>query len=118
MEAAVCPTVSPFVYTSLLANAHRTEWLEASDCCYTINAGSSPGLLPDPQLSYVFSVSWRSCSFGYRGPAPPCTPADRVGGTGTTESESESEPGWWLCCSACQLSIARTSSASLPALHS
>ena len=40
----------PFVHTSLLANVHCNEslvWFEASGFCYTINTGSSLGLLSD-----------------------------------------------------------------------
>jgi hypothetical protein len=47
---SVCHSVYPFVYTSLLANIHCNEsmvWFVASGFCYTINTGSSPGLLLD-----------------------------------------------------------------------
>ena len=60
MEAIVChyiyPTIYPFVHTSLLANVHCNQSLlsfEASGFCYSINTGSSPGLLLDTLL---FSV--------------------------------------------------------------
>ena len=45
-----CHTAYPSVHTSLLANAHRNGslvWLEASGFCYTVNTGSSLGLLLD-----------------------------------------------------------------------
>ena len=53
MEAVVCQLCDiayPFVQTVLLANAHCHESLvcfKASGFCYTINTGSSPGLLSD-----------------------------------------------------------------------
>ena len=49
----VCPTVYPFVHTSLLANVHCNEslvWSEASGFCCTSNTGSSLGLLSDVLL--------------------------------------------------------------------
>ena len=46
--------VKPFAQTVLLANVHCSEslvWFEASGFCYTINTGSSLGLLLDTLLS-------------------------------------------------------------------
>jgi hypothetical protein len=45
---SVCPRMC--IHRPLLANVHCSEalaWLEASGFCYTINTGSSPGLLSD-----------------------------------------------------------------------
>jgi hypothetical protein len=45
VEAAVCPTVYPFVHTALLADVHYNEslvWFEASGFCYTLNTGILP----------------------------------------------------------------------------
>ena len=44
----MCPTVGPSVYTSLFVNVYCNEslvWLKASGFCYSINPGSSSGLL-------------------------------------------------------------------------
>jgi hypothetical protein len=53
-SVSVCPTVSPFVHTSLLANVHCNAllvWFETSGFCYSIYTGSSLGLLSDVLFS-------------------------------------------------------------------
>lgn len=45
-----CPTVYPFVYTSLLANVHCKDllaWYEDSSFCYSADTGTSLGPLLD-----------------------------------------------------------------------
>jgi hypothetical protein len=49
-HVTVCPTVYPFVHTSLLANFYCSEslvWLKASGFCYSIHTETSLGLLSD-----------------------------------------------------------------------
>lgn len=46
----VYSTVHPFVHTSLLVNVHCNDmkvWYEPSGFCYSINTGTSLGLLLD-----------------------------------------------------------------------
>jgi hypothetical protein len=69
----------PFVHTSLLANVHCNESLvlfKASGYCYSINTGTSLGLLLD---ILCCPVSWRSGSFGSVGLVLSCTPVSGVG---------------------------------------
>lgn len=49
----VCPTEHPFVHSSSFANLHCNDswvWSEASGFCFTINSGTSLGLLSDTLL--------------------------------------------------------------------
>ena len=65
----MCPTVCPFVQTSLLGNVHCNESLvcsEAPGSWYSINTGTS---LYPCQISSCCPVSWISCSFGSIRPA-------------------------------------------------
>jgi hypothetical protein len=55
----MCHTAYPFANTSLIANIHcnvSLVWSEVSCFCYSINTGSSPGLL---SISPCCPVSWR-----------------------------------------------------------
>jgi hypothetical protein len=56
----LCPTVHPFVHTSLLVNVQCDEslvWFKASGSCYTISTGSSLGFLSDIlSLPYVMEI--------------------------------------------------------------
>jgi hypothetical protein len=73
VETAVYHTVYSFIYTSFLANVHCNEflvWFKASGFCYTINIGSSLGLLLDILLLpcimeilqlWIFSPSSLTC---------------------------------------------------------
>ena len=71
--ATVFHTIYPFAHTALLTNIHCNEsssWLETSDFCYTINTGSSLGLLSDILLlPYVMEILslwfFRTGSFTY-----------------------------------------------------
>jgi hypothetical protein len=65
----VWPTVHTFVHTSLLGNDCNESlvWFEASGFCYTVNTGSSMGLLS--ALLLLLRVT-RSGSFGSAGSAP------------------------------------------------
>ena len=61
--------IHSFAQTALLANVHCNEslvWFKASGFCYTINTGSSLGLLSDILL---LPCVWSSCGFGSEGQA-------------------------------------------------
>jgi hypothetical protein len=65
----VCATTAQLVHTSLLANVHCNDslvWYEAPGFCYTINTGTSLGLL---LVLFCLAVSQRACSFGSVGTA-------------------------------------------------
>jgi hypothetical protein len=55
----VCHMGHPFVPTALLANGHCNEslvWFEASGFCYSVNTGTSLGLLSDILLPCVMKI--------------------------------------------------------------
>lgn len=67
------PTVHSFVHMPLLASVHCSEplvWVKAAGFCYSINTGSSLGLLLDSLLPCVIHIS----SFGSAGLAHSCSP--------------------------------------------
>lgn len=119
MYGPVNHTVYLLVRTPLLVSVHCNEslfWFEASDFCYTIDAGPLAG--SSWLYSHCCPVSWRFCSFGSTGLAPLHAPAVyRCGRCRDGLSQSfGSEPGWQLGWSAHQISLITTSWVSSPAL--
>lgn len=55
----MCHTIFPFAQIPLLANVHCSEslvWFEASGFCYTINPGTSLGLVGYPVVALCHEI--------------------------------------------------------------
>jgi hypothetical protein len=62
----VCSTVFPFVHSPLLVDGHCSDalvWFEACDFCYSINTGTSQGLLSDILWLPCIMVTLHLCTY-------------------------------------------------------
>jgi hypothetical protein len=118
VKAIVYPTVYPFIHTSLLANVRCSEcliWFEASGFCYTINPGTSVGLLLTILLLPCVTELLELCI--YRTGFFACSSGSLVGYMWDRPTQSPgSGPEWYLSWSACQLPCTHTTRASSLAL--